>query len=74
MGGSTIASTSDRKGYKFSTQLSEHSDALSPSLHQIKRERRLKEDDVHKLNNRIRMLELEEAKVRRKIEETRRMA
>jgi hypothetical protein len=44
------------------------------SLNQVKRERRLKEDDVAKLHNRIRMLEIEEAKVKRKIEETRRKA
>ena len=44
------------------------------SLHQIKRDRKLKEDDVDKLHNRIRMLEIEETKVKRKIEETRRKA
>ena len=80
IGGSTGASTSDRKGFTLrppglSTRLSEHSEGGGPlSLHQVKRERRLKEDNVYKLHNRIRMLELEEAKVRRKIEETRRKA
>ena len=67
----TGASTSDRFGLRRT--LGSLGGELV-SLHQVKRERRSKEDDVHKLHNRIKMLEQEEAKVRRKIEETRRKA
>jgi hypothetical protein len=44
------------------------------SLNQIKKSRKLADSDVDKLHNRIRMLQLEEDRALKKIEETRRKA
>lgn len=50
----TGASTSDRFGLRRTLG---SMGAELVSLHQVKRERRTKEDDVYKLHNRIKMLE-----------------
>ena len=44
------------------------------SLNSIKKSRKLVDDDVMKLHNRIRMLQLEEDRALKKIDETRRKA
>lgn len=74
LGGDHYSSTVEKTA---STRFGETTRAYGESgftLNQVKRERRSKEDDVAKLHIRIRMLEIEEAKVKRKIEETRRKA
>lgn len=44
------------------------------TLNQVKKSRRLADTEVQKLHNRIKMLQLEEDKALKKIEETRRKA
>lgn len=63
-----------RSGFESTRQLITDSNGLPVSLNSIKKSRKLIDDDVSKLHNRIRMLQLEEDKALKKIEETRRKA
>ncbi len=48
--------------------------SMGLSLNQIRKSRKIVEDDVLKMHNRIKMLQLEEERALRKIDETRRKA
>ena len=71
--------TSDRKFYSnragsFALPGTEDVAEGSMTLNQVKKSRRLADTEVQKLHNRIKMLQLEEDKALKKIEETRRKA
>ena len=61
-------------GFDSTRQLLNDSTGLPVSLNSIKKSRKLVDDDVLKLHNRIRMLQLEEDRALKKIDETRRKA
>jgi hypothetical protein len=64
-----------RTGFESTRQLLiNESNGQPVSLNSIKKTRKLVDDDVTKLHNRIRMLQLEEDRALKKIEETRRKA
>jgi hypothetical protein len=75
-----VAATSDRKFYSqrggsvFVPPASTTDDPGALTLNQVKKSRRLADTEVQKLHNRIKMLQLEEDKALKKIEETRRKA
>jgi hypothetical protein len=74
-----VAATSDRKFYSqrggsVFVPPATNEDLANMTLNQVKKSRRLADTEVQKLHNRIKMLQLEEDKALRKIEETRRKA
>jgi hypothetical protein len=61
-------------GFDSTRQLLNDSTGMPVSLNSIKKNRKIVDDDVMKLHNRIRMLQLEEDRALKKIDETRRKA
>ena len=61
-------------GFESTRHLINESTGLPVSLNSIKKSRKLVDEDVMKLHNRIRMLQLEEDRALKKIDETRRKA